>query len=421
MNGFKQPLADLARPKTFNDIVGQSHLFGVNGAIRKMTANGYIPNMMFWGPPGTGKTTAANIIAEESHKTLHKLNATSATIADVKNVISETKSIFGGGGVLLYLDEIQYFNKKQQQTLLEYMEDGRITLIASTTENPYLYVYNAVISRSAVFEFKALTAEDIKPAVIRAAAMLGCTLTDDVTAAIADAGAGDVRRSLNILETAFYINTDGITAEAVKLISDDNIGNFDKSGTVHYDLLSALQKSVRGSDPDAAVFYLAKILEGGDLPGACRRLQVMASEDVGLAYSMCAAVVRACVESARDLGMPEAAIPLSHAVILLATAPKSNSADMAYMAAAADIKKGKGLNIPSHMRPSSNYGGYLYPHDYENHYIAQQYLPDDIKNAVYYQYGENKAEQAAKAFWDKIKAEQPAQAFQDKIKAKPDT
>ena len=406
-----QPLADKIRPKTFDDIVGQTHLFGKNGAIRKMTERGYMTNMIFWGPPGTGKTTAANIIAENSGMTLHKLNATSASLADIKAVISDTSSLFANNGVLLYLDEIQYFNKKQQQSLLEFIEDGRITLIASTTENPYMYVYNAIISRSAVFEFKAVNKSDIIGAVKRAMDILntdsGLTRTadDEVFEYIASSGAGDVRRSVNILENIYYAADGVITLDMIKNFTPKTIGNFDASGTVHYDLLSALQKSIRGSDPDAAIFYLAKILEGGDLLGACRRLQVIASEDIGLAYPMAAVIVRSCVESARDLGMPEAHIPLAHAAILLATSPKSNSAYTAYANAAADINTGKGQIIPSYMRPSDRYEGYLYPHDYPDHYTKQQYLPDDIKDAVYYSYGENKTESAAKNYWEKIKNE----------------
>jgi len=406
-----QPLADKIRPKTFDDIVGQAHLFGQNGAIRKMIERDYITNMIFWGPPGTGKTTAANIIAENSGMTLHKLNATSASLADIKTVISDTGSLFGTNGVLLYLDEIQYFNKKQQQSLLEFIEDGRIILIASTTENPYMYVYNAIISRSAVFEFKAVNKADIIGAVRRAMDILNAesglsrTADDEVFEYIASSGAGDVRRSVNILENVYYAADDVISLEMIKNFTPKTIGNFDASGTVHYDLLSALQKSIRGSDPDAAIFYLAKILEGGDLLGACRRLQVIASEDIGLAYPTAPLIVRACVESARDLGMPEAHIPLAHAALLLATAPKSNSGISAYGNAAADIAKGKGQIIPSYLRPSDRYDGYVYPHDYPNHYAKQQYLPDDIKDAVYYNYGENKTESAAKNYWEKIKNE----------------
>ena len=406
-----QPLADKIRPKTYDDIVGQTHLFGNNGAIRKMTERGYMTNMIFWGPPGTGKTTAANIIAENSGMTLHKLNATSASLADIKAVISDTSSLFGNNGVLLYLDEIQYFNKKQQQSLLEFIEDGRIILIASTTENPYMYVYNAIISRSAVFEFKAVNKTDIIGAVKRAMDILNAesgltrTADDEVFEYIASAGAGDVRRSVNMLENIYYAADDVITLDMIKNFTPKTIGNFDASGTVHYDLLSALQKSIRGSDPDAAIFYLAKILEGGDLLGACRRLQVIASEDIGLAYPMAAVIVRSCVESARDFGMPEAHIPLSHAAVLLATSPKSNSAYSAYANAAADIEKGKGQIIPSYLRPSDRYDGYVYPHDYPDHYTKQQYLPDDIKDAVYYTYGENKTESAAKNYWEKIKNE----------------
>ncbi len=403
------PLADRIRPKSFDEMVGQSHLFGKNGAIRKICAENYLPNMIFYGPPGTGKTTAARIIADGSGMTLRCLNATSASLSDVKDVVAETSSLLGSEGILLYLDEIQYFNKKQQQSLLEYIEDGRITLIASTTENPYLYVYNAIISRSAVFEFKAVGESDIVPALARALELLNeetgrsKTAPDEVLSYIAASAAGDVRRSINLLENTYFTSGKELTLDAAKDFTPSVIGNFDKSGTVHYDLLSGLQKSIRGSDPDAAIFYLAKILEGGDLIGACRRLQVIACEDIGLAYPQAAQIVLSCVQMANNLGFPEARIPLSEAAILLATAPKSNSAYAAYAAAAEDIAKGKGQTIPSYMRPSNNFDGYKYPHDYPDHYVDQQYLPDDLKNAKYYSYGDNKTEQAAKAYWDKIK------------------
>ncbi|MBQ4561475.1 MAG: replication-associated recombination protein A [Clostridia bacterium] len=403
-----RPLADRIRPQNFDDMVGQQHLFGERGAIRRIVDSGYLPNMIFWGPPGTGKTTAANIIAAQSGMTLRCLNATSASLSDVREVIAETDSVFGAGGILLYLDEIQYFNKKQQQSLLEYMENGKITLIASTTENPYLYVYNAIISRSATFEFRSVTTTDIIPALHRAIGILNSEndnkkeASDDALEYIAEIGAGDVRRSLNYLENAYHI-CDEITVDSIKTFAPKVVGNFDKSGTVHFDVLSGIQKSIRGSDPDATIFYVAKALEGGDLIGVCRRLQVIASEDIGLAYPQAAAIVRACVQSAFDLGMPEARIPLANAALLLATAPKSNSAYSAYAAAAADIEKGKGQNVPPHMRPSNRYDNYKYPHDYPGHYVKQQYLPDDLKGAKYYDYGDNKTEQAAKKYWELLK------------------
>ncbi len=405
-----RPLADRIRPKSFDDMVGQQHLFGERGAIRRIVSSGYLPNMIFWGPPGTGKTTAARIIAEQSGMTLRCLNATSASLADVREVIAETDSVFGSEGVLLYLDEIQYFNKKQQQSLLEYMENGKITLIASTTENPYIYVYNAIISRSATFEFKSVTTGDIIPALRRALDILNeeteikKTAEDDALEYIAEIGAGDVRRSLNYLENAYHI-CEEITVDNLKTFAPKVVGNFDKSGTVHYDVLSGIQKSIRGSDPDATIFYVAKALEGGDLIGVCRRLQVIASEDIGLAYPQAASIVRACVQSAFDLGMPEARIPLANAALLLATAPKSNTAYAAYGAAAADIEKGKGQNVPPHMRPSNRYDNYKYPHDYPGHYVKQQYLPDDLRGARYYSFGDNKTEQAAKKYWELIKGE----------------
>ncbi len=452
----RQPLADRLRPTDFGEIAGQKHLFGSNGSIMRMVSRNYIPNMIFWGPPGTGKTTAAGIIAGRSGMSLYRLNATSASTSDVKEVIAQSQSILGSEGTLLYLDEIQYFNKKQQQSLLESLEDGRVTLIASTTENPYMYVYNALISRSVVFEFKSLSADDIAPVLLRGLCRLNYEEfgieTSEVTARengisdesavsasdetleekidaetgsengnddtnvkkitpealdyISRAASGDVRRSLNILESAYFgcVGT-VITVQIAKTAAPVYSGNFDRDGTVHYDLLSALQKSIRGSDPDASIFYLVRILEGGDLIGACRRLQVIASEDIGAAYPMAAAIVRACVDSAKELGMPEARIPLSNAVIMLATAPKSNSAYLAYDAALEDYKAGLGLSLPKYLRPSDRYDGYKYPHDYPNHYVKQQYLPDDIAGNHYYEYGENKTEQTAKAYWEKIKDE----------------
>lgn len=406
-----RPLADKARPLSFDDMVGQRHLVGEKGILRRMVDSGHITNMIFFGPPGTGKTTAANIVAAKSGMTLRRLNATTASLSDVRDVIEETSTLMGSGGILLYLDEIQYFNKKQQQSLLEYIEDGRITLIASTTENPYFYVYNAIISRSAVFEFHPVAAEDIIISLKRSLDILNkensCNVkcSDEGFFVLAGSGAGDVRRSIGLLENSFFLALAGnmeITPELISGFTPKVLGNFDRSGDVHYDLLSCLQKSIRGSDPDATAFYLAKLLEGGDLISACRRLQVIANEDVGLAYPMAAVITRACVESARELGLPEGRIPLINAAIMLATAPKSNSAYMALAKVDADISAGRGQNIPTHLR-SPNFAGYKYPHDYENHYVKQNYLPDDLKNSKYYLYGDNKSEQAAMQYWEKVK------------------
>lgn len=424
---MSRPLADTVRPNSFDDMVGQTKLVGKNGILRRMVESGRITNMIFFGPPGTGKTTAANIVAEASGMTLRRLNATTAGLDDVRRVIDETSTLLGSGGILLYLDEIQYFNKKQQQSLLEYIEDGRITLIASTTENPYFSVYNAIISRSAVFEFTAVSPSDIRRALIRAFERLntdGVTLEEDALDLMSQLGAGDVRRALGILESAYSLaayssydmpdsiaesdselnNGRKITRELVDSLTPKVLGSFDRAGDVHYDLLSCLQKSIRGSDPDAAVFYTAKLLEGGDLLSVCRRLQVIAYEDIGLAYPLAGVVVRACVESARELGLPEARLPLAEAAVLLATAPKSNSAHDAINAAAADIAAGKGQTVPTHLR-SPKFVGYKYPHDFPNHWVKQQYLPDDLVGAHYYEYGPNKTEQASKQYWEKIKEE----------------
>ncbi|MBQ2733241.1 MAG: replication-associated recombination protein A [Clostridia bacterium] len=403
-----RPLADRMRPTSLDMMVGQEHLFGKNGTLRRLIEGGRIGNMIFYGPPGTGKTTAANIIAEMSGLTLRRLNATTASLSDVKEVINDTTGLFGSAGVLLYLDEIQYFNRKQQQVLLEYIEDGRVVLIASTTDNPYYYVYKAVLSRSSVFEFKPVAPDSIAVVLRRAWDTLNSDrrlnkiASDEALHEIALRGGGDVRRSIGMLENAYFMTDEELSADAAKVLSANSLGNYDANDDVHYDLLSALQKSIRGSDPDAAVFYLAKLLEGGDLISACRRLQVIASEDIGLAYPMAAAVTRACCESAKELGLPEANIPLSHAAVLLATAPKSNTAHIAYASAAADVHAGKGQEVPKHLQ-SPLFEGYKYPHDYPASYVRQQYLPDDVKNAVHYRFGDNKTENAAKAYWDNIK------------------
>ena len=396
--------AEALRPRDFDDIVGQQHLFGKNGVIRKMTDAGRVTNMIFYGPPGTGKTTAAEIIARRSGMVFHKLNATSASLSDVKDILASTNSVFCTGGVLLYLDEIQYFNKKQQQSLLEYIEDGRVTLIASTTENPHFYVYNAIISRSSLFEFRPVAPADIAVALTRALGYLNGEYKTEKTASgealeyIGKSVGGDVRRAIVLLENSYFAAEDEITQEIIDGFNV-RVGNFDDD--THFDLLSCLQKSIRGSDPDATAFYVAKLLSSGELISVCRRLQVIASEDIGLAYPMAAVITRACCESAKELGMPEARIPLINAAIMLATAPKSNSAYLAYDAAMQDIEAGKGREVPQHLQ-SPLFKGYKYPHDYPNHYVKQEYLPTDLRGKQYYKFGENKTEDAAAQYAKKI-------------------
>ncbi|MBP3370090.1 MAG: replication-associated recombination protein A [Clostridia bacterium] len=403
MNSFRT--ADAIRPKTFDDIVGQDHLFGARGVVRRMIASGRLTNMIFYGPPGTGKTTAAEIIAKSADMAFHRINATTASLSDVKEILTTTDSIFSRGGILLYIDEIQYFNRKQQQALLEYIEDGRVTLIASTTENPHFYIYNAIISRSSLFEFKPVRAEACIGALRRAMSYLDSqsgqtkSVSDDVLLYIAKSTSGDVRHAIGVLENAYFSAENEISCEVVDEFNV-RIGNFDTD--THFDLLSCLQKSIRGSDPDAAVFYLAKLLSAGELISVCRRLQVIASEDIGLAYPLAVSVTRAACESAKELGMPEARIPLANAAILLATAPKSNSAESAIDAAMADVEAGMGRECPKHLQ-SPLFKGYKYPHMYPNHYVEQQYLPDDIAGKHYYEYGDNKTESAAKEYNDRIK------------------
>ena len=409
-----KPLADLLRPTSLDEVVGQKHLLSKDSVFRKVLNKNHVPNMIFYGPPGIGKTTVANIIANNANMTLFKLNGTQASTDDIRKVIGEIDSLLNTNGILLYLDEIQYLNKKQQQSLLEFVESGDITLIASTTENPYFYIYPALISRCVVFEFKALSIDDISDGLIRIAKKLKITIEKGALEKLAMSSNGDMRKAVNNLD--FLVNSlkkseSNITSEMVdNLIIKANI-SYDRSEDKHYDNLSAFMKSLRGSDPDAATFYLAKLLEAGDIIAASRRLLCSVSEDVGLAYPQLIPIVKACVDSALQLGMPEARLPLINATILIATAPKSNSAYLAYDAALRDINAGKGNGVPRALQ-NTHFDGedakikgqnYLYPHDFKNHYVKQQYLPDDLKNAKYYKYGDNKVEQAAKEYWEKVK------------------
>ncbi len=421
------PLADRVRPQTLDDVVGQEHLIGEGRLLREIIENNEVPNMIFYGPSGVGKTTIANIIASKTGKTLHKLNATTASVSDIKNIVSTLDSFLAPEGVLLYLDEIQHFNKKQQQSLLEFMENGKITLIASTTENPHFYVYNAVLSRSIVFEFRPVSADEIKRALLRNIDLIsremfeGYTLNIDDSAIdhISHASNGDVRKAINSLEAVFMAMKPTLsgevnfTLELAEQASQKKALRYDKDGDSHYDILSAFHKSVRGSDPDAAIHYLARLISAGDLPSICRRLLAIASEDIGLAYPQGVSIVKSCVDSALQLGFPEARLPLAQAVILLATAPKSNSVVCAIDDALRDIETMDTGDIPEHLK-DAHYSGskdlghgvsYKYPHSYPNHYICQQYLPDNIKNKKYYEFGDNKLEQSAKEYWRKIKNE----------------
>ena len=416
-----QPLADELRPKDLDDVCGQEHILGEKGLLRRVIESGKIPNMIFYGPSGVGKTTVANIIAAKTNRKLCKLNATMASSSDIKEVVAQLDTFLAPNGILLYLDEIQYFTKKQQQTLLEHIENGQITLIASTTENPYFYIYNAILSRSTVFEFKAIDAPAAAKAVRRGIGHmedklgLKAQVEDGVIEQVSSSCGGDIRKAINAVELLFstgFVEGDIIrlTLEDAKTVSQRSAMRYDREGDQHFDVVSGLMKSLRGSDPDAAMHYLARLLEAGDLQGACRRILCSASEDIGLAYPQAVMIVKACVDSALQLGLPEARLPLAQACLLLATAPKSNSAYAAYAAAEADVRKGITGAVPRQLQNVHADGtgfereqGYLYPHDYPGHWVSQQYLPDELKDRKYYEYGDNKVEQAAKHYWDEIK------------------
>ena len=416
-----QPLADLFRPTTLDDVFGQEHILGKGAVLRRLIDSGNIPNMVFYGPSGTGKTTVANIIAQQTNRTLFKLNAPTASTADIKEIVAQLDTFLAPNGVLLYLDEIQSFNKKQQQSLLEHIENGKITLIASTTENPYFYVFNAILSRSTVFEFKQIDSAAALQAVKRAVSFmeqrtaLKAIPEEGALEYIAGCCGGDLRKAMNAVEVLFSAgipegDTLALTMADAKAVTQKSALRADRDGDNHYDLLSALQKSIRGSDPDAACHYLARLLEAGQMQSACRRLMVIAAEDVGLAYPQIIPIVNACVDMALKLGMPEARIPLGDAAVLMATSPKSNTGHVALDAALADVRKGKAMGFPRHLQNmhADSYTmereqGYRYPHDYPHSWVQQQYLPDNLVGTKYYEYGANKLEQAAKAYWEQIK------------------
>ena len=416
-----RPLADEIRPTNLDEVVGQKHILGRDGLLRRIIESGNVPNLIFYGPSGTGKTTVANIIAQRTNRPLHRLNATTASISDIKDIIADIGTLLAPDGVLLYLDEIQYFNKKQQQSLLEFMENGKITLIASTTENPFFYVFGAVLSRSTVFEFKQITAQDALPAIDRGVSILEgrlggkLELEEGVREHIASACGGDIRKAMNALEllASAAKREQGkllVTLDDAKTAAQKSAMRYDREGDAHFDIASALMKSLRGSDPDAALHYLARLLEAGDMTTAIRRLLCSASEDVGMAYPQAALIVKALVDNALQLGLPEARLPLAQAAVLLATAPKSNSVYEAIAAAQADVRAGKTGDYPRHLQNvhADSAGmereqGYLYPHDFPRHWVRQQYLPDLLADRCYYHYGDNKNEQAARRYWDEIK------------------
>ena len=421
---MNSPLADRIRPQALDEVVGQRHIIGEGKLLTNIIGGGDIPNMIFFGPSGTGKTTVANICARVSGKTFYKLNATNASTKDIKDIASRLDSFENRGGVLLYLDEIQNFNKKQQQSLLEYIENGQITLVASTTENPYFYVYSAILSRCTVVEFKMVEDTDVRQAIERGIEIIRgdypdktIEFSEDAVLHLAGTAFGDVRKALNGVElcvkTRLYQDGDHLTVD-LQTAQDATQKSgffFDKDGDSHYDVVSAFQKSIRGSDPDAAIHYLARLLEGGDLPSACRRLLVTAAEDIGLAYPQAISITKSCVDAALQLGLPEARIPLADAVIMLACLPKSNAGIMAIDEAMRDVAAGNAGKVPAHLQ-DAHYSGakklgrgltYQYPHGFPHHYVKQQYLPDNLKEKQYYRPGDNKTEDSYRKYLEFLK------------------
>ena len=395
------PLADDMRPTSLDGVIGQEHLTHEGAPVAQMVEFRDPRNVILYGPPGCGKTTMARIVAEASAMPLVLLNAVSASVKDIK-------AAAGDGSALVYLDEIQYFNKKQQQSLLPYIESGDIVLIASTTENPYHGIYDALLSRCLVLEVKRVATGTLAEYLKKHARIADDPIfgtPDDVLDHVAHIASGDVRRAWVLLEALINARPFGhaLTPEDVDAITPTQVmGAFDTAGDAHYAYISALQKSIRGSDPDAAVFWLAKLLEGGDIVSPCRRLPAICCEDIGLASPQAIQHTMACIEAAERLGLPEAYKPLTQAVVYLALCPKSASNEPAWMGAQKDIRNGMGATVPKHLS-SSCHPAYVWPQDKPGHWVEQQYLPDDLVGKTYYAPSDNEVEQGACAYWQSVR------------------